>query len=98
MMTPLMVPSMLKLLFPFEHYGDYYMSLLEGKSWVLVAPPKYAPGIPSLVSLYRIISETQNPPTGASPLIDPVIPRNQRNKVCESFELYYVWYITLYLS
>ncbi|CAG8611768.1 13862_t:CDS:10 [Funneliformis mosseae] len=33
----------------------------EGKSWVLVAPPKYAPGIPNIVSLYQIIWETQHP-------------------------------------
>nr|CAG8466834.1 12191_t:CDS:10 [Entrophospora candida] len=31
----------------------------ESKSWVLVAPPKYAPGIPNLVSLYQVIKETQ---------------------------------------
>ncbi|CAG8569968.1 3192_t:CDS:10 [Diversispora eburnea] len=32
----------------------------EGKSWVVVAPPKYAPGIPNLVPLYQVIWETQH--------------------------------------
>ncbi|CAI2164983.1 9814_t:CDS:10 [Funneliformis geosporum] len=37
----------------------------EDKSWVLVAPPKYAPGIPNIVSLYQVILETQHPPDAA---------------------------------
>ncbi|CAG8496936.1 10424_t:CDS:10 [Ambispora leptoticha] len=33
----------------------------KGKSWVLVSPPKFAPGISNLVSLYQTIWETQHP-------------------------------------
>lgn len=36
------------------HYKDD-----EGQSWVLVAPPKFAPDTPPLVSLYTTIQETQ---------------------------------------
>ncbi|RHZ59321.1 hypothetical protein Glove_364g4 [Diversispora epigaea] len=32
----------------------------EGKSWVIVAAPKYAPGIPNLVPLYQVIWETKH--------------------------------------
>ncbi|GES85548.1 hypothetical protein RCL2_001265200 [Rhizophagus clarus] len=54
-----------------------------GKSWVLVAPPKFAPGIPNLVSLYQVILETQHPvkTEGGNPVIDPVIPEAGRTKV-----------------
>src|SRR2546421_3415229 len=62
---------------------------LADKSWVLVAPPKYAPGIPNIVSLYRTILETQHPVEKGNPVIDPVIPEEERNNVCKSFELYY---------
>ncbi|GES85619.1 hypothetical protein RCL2_001272300 [Rhizophagus clarus] len=41
----------------------------EGKSWILVAPPKYAPGIPNITSLYQTILETQHP-------VDPNYPAN----------------------
>jgi len=42
-----------------------------GPSWVLVTPPKYAPGIPNLVSLYQVILETQSPVDKDDPVIDP---------------------------
>ncbi|CAB4407701.1 unnamed protein product [Rhizophagus irregularis] len=52
-----------------------------GKLWVLVAPPKYAPGIPNIVSLYQIILETQHPVDQNYPANDPkIMMRVQRNR------------------
>ncbi|CAG8641004.1 31663_t:CDS:10, partial [Racocetra persica] len=62
----------------------------SSKSWVLVAPPKYAPGIPNLVSLYQIISETQHP-VDPEHLIDPDVvfdldnPATEENKKVNYF-------------
>ncbi|GES76036.1 hypothetical protein RCL2_000343800 [Rhizophagus clarus] len=55
----------------------------ESKSWVLVAPPKYAPGIPHIISLYQTILETQHPVGSRDqiPVIDPVIPDAKRTQV-----------------
>ncbi|CAG8505640.1 11783_t:CDS:10 [Dentiscutata erythropus] len=52
----------------------------EGKSWILVAPPKYAPGIRNLVPLYQIISETQHPVDPEHP-IDPEVVFDLDNRV-----------------
>ncbi|RIA79461.1 hypothetical protein C1645_845913 [Glomus cerebriforme] len=52
----------------------------EGKSWVLVAPPKYAPGIPNVVSLYQTILETQHPVDPDYPANDPVNYLNSDTK------------------
>ncbi|CAG8529015.1 679_t:CDS:10 [Dentiscutata erythropus] len=50
----------------------------EGKSWVLVAPPKFAPGIHNVVSLYQVILETQHPVDPDEPINDPVVAENNR--------------------
>ncbi|CAG8706348.1 11279_t:CDS:10, partial [Dentiscutata erythropus] len=52
----------------------------EGKAWVLVAPPKYTPGIGNLVPLYQIISETQHPVDSEHP-IDPKVVFDLDNRV-----------------
>ncbi|CAG8815235.1 19847_t:CDS:1, partial [Racocetra fulgida] len=51
-----------------------------GKSWVLVAPPKYAPGIPNVVPLYQVILETQHPVDPQYPANDPVNYLNSDSK------------------
>lgn len=35
------------------------MVLLEGRSWVVAGPPKYAPATHTPVSLYQTFAETQ---------------------------------------
>ncbi|CAG8840644.1 1544_t:CDS:2, partial [Racocetra persica] len=55
---------------------------LEGKSWVLVAPPKYAPGILNLVPLYQVILETLHP-IDPEHLIDPEVVFDLDNPVEE---------------
>ncbi|CAG8622264.1 14995_t:CDS:10, partial [Acaulospora morrowiae] len=52
--------------------------------WVInnvYVPPKYAPSIPNIVSLYQTILETQHPVDPENPVIDLVIPERMRNEV-----------------
>ncbi|CAG8701901.1 4483_t:CDS:10, partial [Cetraspora pellucida] len=76
---------------PLEQKEDKSWDLknLEGKSWVLVAPPKFAPGIANLVPLYQVISETQHPVDPENPinpnvvfdLDNPAKPNDQKNSI-----------------
>ncbi|CAG8831502.1 873_t:CDS:10, partial [Gigaspora margarita] len=62
------------------------MNIYDGKSWVLVAPPKFAPGIANLVPLYQVISETQHPVDPENPInpnvvfdLDNPVPKDQKD-------------------